>query len=406
MEFHYSFLKSVVSHFDIGHIDDKVEDGEYDCNIHIEPISIGLINDTWIVTSLDSDGNISNQYILQRINHEVFCHPHSIDHNFRLMVEHIEQYHPNEIFPRLIPLKKSSSSSSSSPSSSDKTVTLLYIETTQTYFRMVDYIMNSYSLQVLESPTQAYEAAKAFGSFCRMFSTPSISSQTLLNCLQDTIPNFHNLILRYEQYQEALVDKGRAERIMQARPEINALQEMTDILFIYKTITSDSDMLMKMEKRVTHHDCKISNMLFDSHSHQGKCVVDLDTTMPGYFISDIGDMFRTFLSAHSEEEMDLSKVYVRMEYFEAVVEGYLSEMKDVLTKTELEYVTYAGEFIIYMQTLRFLTDFLLGDVYYKVTSEEHNLHRARNQLKLLQSYRACKPTMIGIVERIVSKESF
>ncbi|MEP6845974.1 MAG: aminoglycoside phosphotransferase family protein, partial [Panacibacter sp.] len=138
----------------------------------------------------------------------------------------------------------------------------------------------------------------------------------------------------------------------------------------------------EFKKRVTHHDTKISNVLFDS-DNKGLCVIDLDTVMPGHFISDVGDMMRTYLSPAGEEESDLSAIEVREAYFEAIVNGYLSEMQDELTTTEKDYFIYAGKFMIYMQALRFMADYLNNDIYYGAKYELHNLNRAINQLTLL-----------------------
>ncbi|HYK56947.1 MAG TPA: aminoglycoside phosphotransferase family protein, partial [Flavisolibacter sp.] len=128
---------------------------------------------------------------------------------------------------------------------------------------------------------------------------------------------------------------------------------------------------------------KISNVLFDSEG-KGICVIDLDTVMPGYFISDVGDMMRTYLSPVSEEETDFSKIIIREEFYKAIVQGYYSEMKEELTETEKQYFFYAGKFMIYMQALRFLTDHINDDVYYGAKYEGHNFARAHNQVILLQ----------------------
>jgi Ser/Thr protein kinase RdoA (MazF antagonist) len=135
--------------------------------------------------------------------------------------------------------------------------------------------------------------------------------------------------------------------------------------------------------RVTHHDTKISNVLFDQEG-KGLCVIDLDTVMPGYFISDVGDMMRTYLSPVSEEEKELDKIVVRDEFYKAIVEGFYKEMKEELTETEKKYFFYAGTFMIYMQALRFFTDFLNDDIYYGAKYPRHNFMRAKNQLVLLE----------------------
>ena len=142
-------------------------------------------------------------------------------------------------------------------------------------------------------------------------------------------------------------------------------------------------MIRHLKKGVTHHDTKISNVLFDK-SDKGLCVIDLDTVMPGYFISDVGDMLRTYLSPVNEEEKDLSRIEVRDDYFKAIAEGYLSEMKEELSQKEKEHFVYSGKFMIYMQALRFLTDYFKDDTYYGSKYPGHNLVRATNQATLLK----------------------
>src|SRR6185295_7768404 len=140
---------------------------------------------------------------------------------------------------------------------------------------------------------------------------------------------------------------------------IHFLFSHNDILSVYQQIVTDKEFRL----RVTHHDTKINNVLFDK-DEKGICVIDLDTVMPGYFISDVGDMMRTYLSPVSEEETDFEKIRVRDELYRAIVQGYYNEMKDELTGTEKKHFFYAGEFIIYMQAIRFLTDYLNDDIYY------------------------------------------
>jgi thiamine kinase-like enzyme len=195
--------------------------------------------------------------------------------------------------------------------------------------------------------------------------------------LKITIPGFHDLSVRYTQFEEAC-STGSATRIAQAEQEIEFLRNNASIVKTFQTIQSSK--LFKI--RVTHHDTKISNVLFDQFD-KGICVIDLDTVMPGYFISDVGDMLRTYLSPVSEEEKDLSKIRVRNDYFSAILEGYLSCMAADLNNEELEQFVYSGMFMIYMQAIRFLTDHLNNDVYYGAAYEGHNFIRAKNQITLL-----------------------
>jgi len=200
--------------------------------------------------------------------------------------------------------------------------------------------------------------------------------------LKITLPGFHDLSLRFQQFETA-VKSGNQQRIYESKHLIDFLFSQKNIVDQYKQIKEDPDFKI----RVTHHDTKISNVLFDKNE-KCICVIDLDTVMPGYFISDVGDMMRTYLSPATEEETDLSKIIARKDFFDAIVEGYSAGMRDELTKKERGYFLYAGEFIIYMQALRFLTDHLTNDVYYGAKYVGHNFNRAANQIELLKQLQA------------------
>ncbi|MEO6583068.1 MAG: phosphotransferase, partial [Ferruginibacter sp.] len=172
---------------------------------------------------------------------------------------------------------------------------------------------------------------------------------------------------------------GNKLRIKESADLIQILLGYKDIETTYSNLKSNSHFKL----RVTHHDTKISNVLFDNQD-KGICVIDLDTVMPGYFISDVGDMMRTYLCPVDEDEQDYVKIVIRPEMYQAIVKGYYEEMKNELTPTEKEYFFYAGKFMIYMQALRFLTDYLMDDVYYPVKHPRHNFVRAGNQITLLQ----------------------
>src|ERR1051326_7185147 len=309
----------------------------------------GLINYTWLVIAN------SKRYILQRINVNVFKDPCAIDDNITSLDKYLKKNFPDYLF--------------TSPVVSKEGKTL--VEKEDKYFRMFEFIEGSHAYTVLQNPGLAYEAAKQFGRFTKLLSGFDADK------LKITIPDFHNLSLRYQQYQNAL-SNANARRLSKAQPTIDALKEHENIVETFKTINANP----AFKKRVTHHDTKISNVLFDKNN-KGICVIDLDTVMPGFFISDVGDMMRTYLSPADEEETDFSKIDVRENYFSAIVEGYLSEMQDVLTDEEKKYFAYAGKFMIYMQALRFLADYLNNDTYYGAKYESHNLNRAINQLTLL-----------------------
>ena len=241
----------------------------------------------------------------------------------------------------------------------------------QGYFRLFPFVKNSHTVDVVNTPQQAYEAAKQFGHFTRLLAGFPTKE------LQITLPDFHNLPLRYQQFNTALLN-GDPVRIQEAAATILFLQQHIDIVTTSQSIPNNP----AFKKRVTHHDTKISNVLFDD-SDKGLCVIDLDTVMPGYFISDVGDMLRTYLSPVSEEESDFSQIEIRANYFKAIAEGYLSEMNEVLSSTEKQHFVYAGKFMIYMQALRFITDYINNDVYYGSKYQGQNFIRAKNQVVLL-----------------------
>jgi hypothetical protein len=240
------------------------------------------------------------------------------------------------------------------------------------FFRLFPFVENSHTTDTVKTSDEAYEAAKQFGKFTRLLSGFDAKQ------LRITSPDFHNLSLRFQRFEESL-KRGNKERIKQSKELIQQILLNKNIVTEYSSIISDP----AFKQRVTHHDTKISNVLFDKND-KAICVIDLDTIMPGYFISDGGDMMRTYLSPVSEEEKDLDKVVIRDDYYKAIAEGYLEEMSEELSGKEKDYFFYSGKFMIYMQALRFLSDHLENDIYYGAKYEGHNFVRTQNQLTLLQ----------------------
>lgn len=327
-------------------------------NSTITPITNGLINNTYKITTPTNE-----HFVLQKINEYVFTNPYIIESNIKHIASYLEKKHPQYFFTK--PLKLPSGNQ-------------MMLVAGEGYFRIFPFVADSHSKKVVQTPQQAYEAAAQFGKFTSLLNNFDVS------LLQNSIPDFHHLTLRYQQFEEAL-QKGNPNRIAEVKEEIIFLQSHKNIAKQYNAIVNNSS----FKFRVTHHDTKISNVLFDSDD-KALCVIDLDTIMPGYFISDLGDMFRTYLSPANEEETDFTKIKVRKEYYDAIVNGYLSFMKDSLTDQEMQHIHYAGEFMIYMQALRFLTDYLNNDIYYGAKYEAHNYNRAKNQIVLLQKFKKMK----------------
>lgn len=319
---------------------------EKDCTIL--PFGNGLINNTWLLQTR------AGKFILQKINHQVFKRPEDIAFNIDLIATYLQQQQPGYLF--IAPLHTIDGKD------------MLFSD--GEYFRIFPFAKDSHTIDVVERPGQAFEAARQFGQFTRLLAGLDATK------LKTTLPQFHDLSLRYRQFEEALQD-GNKERIARSGELIRYIQEQRCIVDEFEK----GKQYFKL--RVTHHDCKISNILFD-HNDKGLCVIDLDTTMPGYFISDMGDMIRTYVCPVSEEEQDLSKIMIRTDIYNAIMEGYCSEMGEELSIEEKKYFHFAGQFMIYMQALRFLTDHLNNDIYYGSKYEGHNFVRAGNQAILLR----------------------
>ncbi|MBO9204026.1 MULTISPECIES: phosphotransferase enzyme family protein [Niastella] len=321
----------------------------------VEPFGSGLINHTWKVSPV----NGQDCFILQKINSAVFKHPFDIAANMTSLGNHLRQHYPTYLFAGALPTT---------------TGDYLYVDEQQQHFRLLPFVPNSHSLDRVNTPEQAFEAARQFARFTHLLSGFDTG------VLKITIPQFHDLSLRYNQFTTALIN-GNPERIRESADLIRYLEQQQSLVHTYEQIKNNPSFRL----RVIHHDTKISNVLFDSR-YQGLCVIDLDTVMPGYFISDVGDMMRTYLSPVSEEEKNFALITIRDSFFTAIAHGYLEELRFELTPTEKEHFVYAGQFMIYMQALRFLTDHLNNDVYYGARYEGHNFMRAQNQAVLLQQY--------------------
>jgi Ser/Thr protein kinase RdoA (MazF antagonist) len=319
-------------------------------DVEIERIHKGLINSTWRIK------NSHRNFILQKVNHSIFKKPEAIASNVRLIAEYLQQHDPAYLF--VSPLKTRDDEE------------MLKIPG-YGYFRLAPFVKNSHTIDTVEQPEQAFEAAKKFGEFTKLLAGFPVER------LQLTLPDFHNLSLRYQQFCEAL-KTGNAIRLEESKELIQFIKAHKNIVDTYENILRNP----AFKLRVTHHDTKISNVLFNE-KEKGLCVIDLDTVMPGYFISDVGDMMRTYLSPVNEEEKDFSKIDIREAYFKSIWDGYMGEMKDELNEEEKNHFIYAGKFMIYMQALRFLTDHLENDIYYGAKYEGQNFVRAGNQIALL-----------------------
>jgi hypothetical protein len=316
------------------------------------PFGSGLIHHTYVVNMGEEPA-----YILQRVNHHVFYKPHDIAHNIRVIGRYLDHTHPEYLFTTPLSSKLGED----------------YVMDGEDHYRLFPFVKNTHTINVCDKPEQAWEAARQFGKFT------AVCKDLPIDMLRFTIPGFHDLEHRFKQF-EASLGNGNDVRIKETTDIARNLLGHRGIVDRYRLFISSP----AFHTRVTHHDTKISNVLFNDQG-QGVCVIDLDTVMPGLFISDVGDMIRTYVSPANEEEANLDKVVVRKDFLDAIISGYSEEMGDLLSEEERGAFIYAGDFMIYMQALRFYTDHLNNDVYYGAKYEGHNLIRAKNQIKLLEA---------------------
>jgi Ser/Thr protein kinase RdoA (MazF antagonist) len=316
----------------------------------VERIGSGHIHATYKL-----NGRVS--YILQRVNKNVFVQPELIASNLRKAADYLKKESPDYLFPTVV------------RSLAGKEME--YDEEGYPW-RLFPYIENTLTVDCVSSVEQSREAARAFARLTRLLDRVEVST------FQPTIPRFHDLGLRYGQFEEALA--GAGDRV---RPAVEAIEKVKKFKVLvdhyHALIRTDS-----LRERIVHNDTKINNVLFDKTTGKTVAVIDLDTLMPGYFIYDLGDMVRTFVCPVSEEERDFSKIAFRKEVYDALVAGYLSEMGSVMTPAERKAIPFSGRMMTYIMALRFLADYLRGNTYYHITYPEQNLVRAGNQLRLLE----------------------
>lgn len=330
----------------------------------VQPFGSGLINHTYKVSG------VNQSYILQQINIAVFKNPDAIDNNLALIKAYLDKNSPDYLF--VAPVKGVSGKS-------------IITSTDGNIYRLFPFIDGSHTVNFLQADQEAFNAAMQFGRFTRLLDNFDI------NTLDYTLPDFHNLKLRFEQFKEAAKNTD-TEKLEEASAEIRDAYNNADIAYTYTQIVQNGEIPL----RVIHHDTKINNVLFDD-DHNALCLVDLDTVMPGYYLSDVGDMMRTYLSAANEEEQDLDKIVIRQEFFRAIYAGYMAEMGSILTEAEKQLFVFSGKMMIYMQGLRFLTDFLNNDIYYGAQYKGHNLVRAKNQFRLLNEYQKAIPDFEALI---------
>ena len=320
--------------------------------VSLSSLSSGLIHQTYHVWDEDN----AEGFVLQQINQKVFQSPQQIIENYRVVYEHLRKTKTIQI-PE--PLRSIDGA-------------WLWRDEKGNSWRANAYVINSYTENTPITASKAKRAASSFAQLTQQLMDLDTSA------LAEIIPGFHNLALRFDQFQKAL-SHGQEDRLKEAKKIIDDLVQRKHYVDFYKNLSKDAS----FKKRIMHHDCKLSNILFHKKSGEAICPIDLDTLMPGYYFSDLGDMVRSMVASVDEGEKDVEKLFVRRDVYQALVEGYMEGMENGLTEKEKKYLHHSGLLMIYMQALRFLTDYLKGDVYYKTTYDNQNYDRALNQLTLL-----------------------
>jgi hypothetical protein len=343
------------------------------------PYGSGHINDTYAVV-FDQAGR-PVRYIFQRINHNVFKDPAGLMGNVKRVTDHIrrklESAGADQISRRVLTLV---------PARDGKGY---YADTEGNHWRCYLFIEGAKTYDQIESPQQAFEAARAFGEFQKQLADLSAPR------LRDTIPNFHHSRSRFDALRQA-IEQDACNRAAEVKADIEfALRHepLVDVLL-------DLQARGLLPERVTHNDCKLNNVMLDDATGKGVCVIDLDTVMPGLALYDFGDMCRTATCPTLEDERDLSKVEMRMEMFEALVGGYLASAGGFLNPVEKGHLVFCAKLITFEIGIRFLADHLAGDRYFKVYRPGHSADRARVQFKMVESFERNEAAMGKVVANL------
>ncbi len=337
----------------------------------IETIRSGYINTTYKITTC------SKSFILQKINHTIFKNVPQLTANILRITEHLSSKanKPTDISLRVIPTKENKG---------------YYKDEKYGYWRMFNYLENTKTFPILENEIQAEFLGKAFGKY----------QKTLLDLpkpdLYETIPNFHDTEVRIQQFEKA-ISKDLVNRVITAKEEIDYLLSSAKGMNVIQELGKQG----KLPKRNIHQDTKISNILFDEEN-KTTFIIDLDTTMLGYLAYDFGDAVRTGMNTATENEKNLNTVSLNLSFFEAFTQGYAKHTKDFITPEEIASLAVGVKVITFEQAIRFLSDYLNGDTYYKTSYTTENLTRAKVQIKLLKDikikYRRMETTIASHFE--------
>jgi Ser/Thr protein kinase RdoA (MazF antagonist) len=341
------------------------------------PYGSGHIHDTFKVETAEPE---KDDYILQRLNNRIFKNIPELQNNIERVTNHLHHKYldiPGSDVKRecltLIPAKDGKS---------------WILDKDGNFWRVYIFITNHRSYNIVDSPDKAFEGGKAIGKFQAMLA--DLPGDPLF----ETIPFFHDIEKRLATFNNT-VKTDPVNRAKKATKEIRFVLDRAEEMRIILQLGRKG----KIPLRITHNDTKFNNILLDEND-KALCVIDLDTVMPGYVHYDFGDSIRTAANIAAEDEKELSKVKMNIELFKAYAEGYLSETRNTLNDVEKEYLAFAPRLITYTIALRFLTDYIDGDNYFKIHHENHNMQRAKAQLKLVESMEEQYPEMQNIIRKL------
>jgi aminoglycoside phosphotransferase (APT) family kinase protein len=343
-----------------------------------EEIDSGHINSTYRASYMLPDGSVQ-RYIFQAINRNVFKDPHAVMSNVERVTTHINA--------KVLRRKKDLGG---------QTLNLFparvggyWVEDEGgSVWRCYNHIEGCVTYNIVGNTRQAYQAAHAFGAFQDLVSDMDATQ------IIETIPDFHHTRKRYDRLMEVIA-ADPCGRLAEVGEEVAAIREWEPLVDVLLNLAAAGEIPL----RVTHNDTKINNVMIDGTTDEAVCVIDLDTVMPGLALYDFGDLIRTATSPAAEDERDLSKVRMQMPMFESLVQGYLDASGSFLNDTEVSHLAFSGKLITLEVAIRFLTDYLEGDVYFKTHRPGQNLDRCRTQLQLVREIEANEPAMNAFVKK-------
>ena len=329
--------------------------------VSVEELASGHINDTYLV-----EGSSVKKYIFQKINKEVFPDVPGLIMNKVQVSQHLHQKLKHLPTPererRVLTFVRSEDQK------------YYHLDHNGDYWNVTLFIDQSQNFETVTDQKVAFEGGKLFGEFIHL--TTDFDSSKLV----EVIPNFHNMYFRFDQFRESL-QNASLERLRKAKLYIDRAKELKKEMHILQDLKDSG----KIRTRVTHNDTKISNALFDLEGN-ALCVIDTDTIMPGIIHYDFGDAIRTICNTAAEDESNLDKVQFNKDFYQAYRKGFLETLGESISDIERKYLALGAKTMIFIMALRFLTDYLNNDIYYKTKYADHNLDRSKNQFKLIESF--------------------